>query len=97
VFSLLRKWLGRPLPQRADLHVIMYTRKDCHLCADAWDLLTAYQALHGFNLEKIDVDTCQELIARYGNCVPVVVVNGEVRFRGHVNPVLLKRILDSKV
>jgi len=96
VFPILRKWLGRPLPQRTDLHFTMYTRMDCHLCADAWKLLTAHQKRRGFTLDKIDVDAAQDLVAQYGNCVPVVVVNGQVRFRGRVNEVLLRRILDAE-
>jgi len=47
-------------------------------------------------LEAKDVDTSPEWIAAYGECVPVVTVNGKVRFRGNVNEVLLKRVLDAK-
>ena len=47
---------------------------------------------HGFALEKIDVDTNPELIQLFGLEVPVVTIDGTVRFRGRVNPVLLKRM-----
>jgi hypothetical protein len=50
---------------------------------------------HGFGLEAVDVDTSAELAAQYGECVPVVVVNDKVRFRGHVNRFLLQRLLDA--
>ena len=96
MFSILRKWLGFSIPQRTDLHFAMYTRRDCHLCAAAWKLLTAHQKRRRFTLEKIDVDGAPDLVAKYGNCVPVVLVNGEVRFRGVVNEVLLRRFLDAK-
>jgi hypothetical protein len=43
-------------------------------------------------LDVVDVDSDAELAARYGDQVPVVVVNGKVRFRGAVNPVLLARL-----
>jgi glutaredoxin len=92
MFSFLRSWAKRP-PQRPDLHFLVYTRENCHLCAHAWDMLTAHQKRHGFTLEKIDVDTAPDLVSRYGSCVPVVAVNGQVRFRGRVNEVLLERIL----
>src|ERR1700687_5143462 len=84
MFCLLKKWLGPSVPQRPDLHFLMYTRQDCHLCADAWGLLTAQQKLYGFTLETIDVDSARDLVDRYGHCVPVVLVNGEARFRGKV-------------
>ena len=71
----------------------MYTRQGCHLCEHAWELLEEARKSHGFTLEAIDVDTSPELVQQYGDCVPVVVVDGKVRFRGQVNPVLLKRLL----
>jgi hypothetical protein len=95
MFSLLKRWIGSSRRPRADLHFVVYTRTNCHLCTRAWDLLTAYQQRRGFALTKTDVDTVPELALRFGDCVPVVLVNGEVRFRGQVNEVLLRRILDA--
>ena len=81
-------------PRRLDhLHVVVYTRHGCHLCEVAWDQLRREQRRHGFRLEAVDVDTDPELVTRHGTCVPVVTVNGRVRFRGAVNPVLLRRLL----
>ncbi len=103
MFSHLRKWWRRqrwlsraalPSP-RPDLHFLLYTRKQCHLCTDAWKLLSSHQKKRGFLLEVLDVDTSADLVVRFGNCVPVVMVNGEVRFRGRINEVLLQRILDG--
>jgi glutaredoxin len=73
----------------------MYTRRGCHLCDSAWELLQRYQSRCGFRLKAVDVDGDPELVRQHGNWVPVVTVNGKVRFRGGVNEVLLKRLLDS--
>jgi hypothetical protein len=78
---------------RPDLQFVMFTRHGCHLCDDAWELLSRYQARHGFALEAKDVDATPEWVQAHGDCVPVVLVNGKVRFRGKVNEVLLRRIL----
>jgi glutaredoxin len=78
-----------PMP---DLPVVVYTRQGCHLCDDAYALLVQ----HGYRPEKVDVDTRSELADEFGNCVPVVVIDGKIRFRGRVNPVLLKRLKDSE-
>lgn len=83
------------LGQRPDLHVVVYTRSGCHLCEVAWKKLDAHKKQRGFTLEAIDVDTAPDLAAQYGNCVPVVLINGTVRFRGKVNEVLLQRLLDA--
>lgn len=70
----------------------MFTRQGCHLCDEAWQLLQAEQQRHGFQLEQTDVDQVAELAARYGDQVPVITIDGKVRFRGGVNLVLLRRL-----
>ncbi|HXG11659.1 MAG TPA: glutaredoxin family protein [Gemmataceae bacterium] len=89
---LLFRWLGRSGPLER-LDIVMYTRRGCHLCEAAWQLLEREQRRYGFRLTAVDVDSDPELAARYGLEVPVVAVNGRVRFRGGVNPVLLRRLL----
>ena len=67
----------------------LYTRPGCHLCDDAADLLERY----GLEVERVDIDQDAALRARYDTCVPVVVIDGQERFRGRVNEVLLRRLL----
>jgi glutaredoxin len=81
---------------RTRLVVRLFTRQGCHLCETAWQLLEQSRTQWGFDLTAIDVDTSPELIARYGDCVPVVTVNDKVRFRGTVNGVLLQRLLKQE-
>jgi len=50
---------------------------------------------HGVEVKLIDVDTDETLRQRYDQCVPVVVIDGRERFRGKVDPRLLRRILRS--
>lgn len=73
------------------MNVTLYTRKGCHLCD------TAYETLVKYGLEPqtidIDIDSDESLQAEFDTCVPVVVIDGKVRFRGHVEPALLKRLL----
>ena len=87
--------LFRRARPRPDLHFEMFTRQGCHLCDEAFALLDEAQRRYQFNLESKDVDTCPDWVAQYGDCVPVVLVNGKVRFRGKVNEVLLQRLLDA--
>ena len=70
---------------------IVYTRAGCHLCEVAEEVLTR----HGLQCELIDVDSDPELQAKYDQCVPVVLINDQVRFRGRVNEMLLKRLLSA--
>jgi glutaredoxin len=76
--------------------VVMYTRQGCHLCELAWEQLEAAARWFPLRLAAVDVDTDPELVARYGHEVPVVAINGQVRFRGRVNDVLLRRLLRAE-
>ncbi len=78
------------------LHFVMYTRAGCHLCEGAWRLLQKEQERCHFTLEMVDVDTQESLAIQFGDQVPVVAVNGQVRFRGGINPVLLTRLLRAE-
>ncbi len=69
--------------------VIMYTRQGCHLCDEAKDLLQR----HGLAPQCVDIDNDEALQKQFDTCVPVVVFDGKVRFRGIVSEVLLKRML----
>lgn len=89
---------GWPWRRRADLsrlRVVMYTRQGCHLCEAAWTRLERARKRYGFALEQIDIDGDPALAERYGEEVPVVSVDGKVRFRGEVNAVLLDRLLSA--
>jgi hypothetical protein len=48
-----------------------------------------------FDLKIVDIDKHAELLARYGDKVPVVVMNGKAYLWGKINPVLLKRIFKA--
>jgi glutaredoxin len=87
---LARRWRRPPPPP---LEVVIYTRRGCHLCQDAEELLRSQQNRFDFHLAMVDVDSDPDLAARYGLEVPVITVAGKVRFRGRVNPVLLERLL----
>lgn len=93
---MLWKWVTcwRPWKKAASRpDVVMYTRQGCHLCEQAWEQLEQAQRRYGFALRQTDIDEDPQLIRDYGECVPVVTIDGKVRFRGAVNRVLLERLL----
>ena len=93
----LRSWLlPRPSSDHGPIRIVFYTRKRCHLCEEAYAQLLDRQDRYHFHLEALDVDADAELAAKYGDSVPVVVVNGRVRFRGKINVVLLDRLLRAE-
>lgn len=46
-------------------------------------------------IEIVDIDNDPLLIRQFGESVPVVEIDGQVRFRGAVNPVLFQRLIDA--
>ncbi|HEX3997588.1 MAG TPA: glutaredoxin family protein [Pirellulales bacterium] len=69
--------------------IILYTRLGCHLCDDAKSMLES----HRLAVKCVDIDTDPALVERFGLCVPVVFIDGRERFRGRIDPVLLRRLL----
>lgn len=75
-----------------DIEIVLYTRAGCHLCDDAKAILESY----GLAFESVDIDRDPQLVERFGQCVPVVFVNGRERFRGRIDPLLLRRLLSQR-
>jgi glutaredoxin len=77
------------MPKR---EAILYTREGCHLCDTACEILVA----HGLTVKKVDIDTDSELKNKYDTIIPVVEIDGTIRFRGRVDALLLRRLLRNK-
>ena len=82
------------LPGQRFHRLVVYTRENCHLCDVAKD------SLHRFSnwlpqIEEIDIEESAELTQRYETRIPVVEIDGEERFSGVVNELLLKRLIEG--
>jgi len=58
----------------------LYTKPDCSLCDEALDVLERVRGRVAFELEVIDIDTDRELGERYGERIPVILVDGHEAF-----------------
>ena len=82
--------INRILPLRRNrVRVRVYTRPNCLLCDEAFHLLRR----HGLRPLAVNIDADPELRTRFDLLVPVVEIEGRIRFRGRVNEVLLRRLL----
>jgi glutaredoxin len=75
--------------------VVFYTRENCCLCDEALAVVESLRASEKFALEIVDVDTDEVLRARYGEKVPVVVVNGRMHAKYRVDARRFARRLQS--
>jgi len=74
--------------------IIIYTRPDCLLCDDAVEILNQYRRWLPIPSE-VNIQDDAELVRLYGDSIPVVVIDGKRRFQGHVNEVLLRRLIEG--
>lgn len=66
--------------------VTIYTRNGCHLCEIAEETLKGLQDELDFEIEKRFIDGDPELEAKYGEEIPVILINGEHHDFYRVNP-----------
>jgi glutaredoxin len=95
--SFMKRLLGRDRgPRAGHLTFTVYSRDQCGCCTKALDLLKDAQRRYGFAIEEVDVDSDPDLVAKYNTDVPVIAVDGKIRFRGVVNKALLERLLEAE-
>jgi glutaredoxin len=58
--------------------ILLYTRRGCHLCEQAEDMLAGGRA----DVRLIDVDADAEALSRYDLRVPVLEIDGRVVLEG---------------
>ena len=69
--------------------LVLYGRPGCHLCDDARAVLERV----GEPFEEVDIERDDELLKRYLERIPVVVVNGEEVFDFFVDEDALRALL----
>lgn len=74
--------------------VVLYTREGCHLCEEAHELLAHY-AEYLPEIDLVDIDFDPRLKELYGETIPVVECDGQVRFKGIIDDRLLRRLIEG--
>jgi glutaredoxin len=75
--------------------ITVYSKPDCHLCAEAMSTLRGLQAELGFALEECDITTDDALLRAYFERIPVVALDGEVLSEHFVEEAILRERLES--
>lgn len=73
--------------------VVLITKADCHLCADARDAVGRVTASLGLEWTEQRVDEVPELRDRYAEEIPVVLVDGIQRDFWKIDEARLERVL----
>lgn len=76
--------------------LVLYERAECHLCEAAALLLKALAVPRGFELRRVDIDSDDALLRRYGFEIPVVALAGGTELaRAPIDATALRRALDA--
>ena len=73
------------------MSLVLVTRRDCHLCQEALDLLREA----GFEPQLADVDSDSSLFDLYDWRVPVLLRDGKVVAEGKISRDQLVRVLEA--
>ena len=74
----------------------VYSKPDCHLCADAMRTLRRLQQELGFALRELDITAEETLHRAYFERIPVVVLDGEELCEFFVEETLVRERLESR-
>ncbi len=75
--------------------VTLYSRSNCHLCDVAMETLTNLQGELKFEIEKLLIDGDAELETKYGEQVPVILINGKQHDFFRVDPERFRKAINS--
>ncbi|POH61098.1 glutaredoxin family protein [Arthrobacter glacialis] len=81
-------------PTRRVPRLELVTKEGCHLCDDAREVLTQVAGGLGLDWSELSLDGDAALTARYGEEIPVVLVDGIQRDFWQIDPVRLRTILE---
>ena len=79
-----------PIPSTGRHRLVLYERAGCHLCEDAAAILDTELGIGVY--ERVDIDTHDDLIVRYGFRVPVVSLDGSERLEAPIDPGSLRAL-----
>ena len=83
--------------RRGGLEVTLIGRAACHLCDEADGVLARVLPEFGLTCRKVGVDDNADLRNRYGDEVPVLLLNGRKAFKYRIDELRLRRMLETRL
>ncbi len=76
--------------------IIIYSKKDCHLCDIAKETLLKVRQEFPFSLTEVDIETDKTVFEKYKYLIPVIEIDGEKAFYYKVDENEFKKLLKLK-
>lgn len=86
-------YLSNLMSSTAPLKLTIISRKDCHLCDVVYRIASHLQTDFPIEITKVSAEADPTLLARYGEKVPVVLVDGIERCAGKITEGDLRRAI----
>jgi glutaredoxin len=80
----------------APVALTLYTRPGCHLCDEMKGIVRPIARELGCSLQDVDISGDADLEARFGQEIPVLLVNGRKAFKYRLTERELRRRLGSE-
>ena len=65
--------------------VIIYSRPGCHLCEVVKSVIEQSDCAGKYTLNEVNIDSDENLLRRYKNDIPVIMIDGVEAFRHRVS------------
>jgi Glutaredoxin-like domain (DUF836) len=75
---------------------MVYSKPDCHLCADVMSRLRELKSELRFTLQERDISSDDALLRAYFERIPVVTLDGEELFEYFIDEGVLRERLESR-
>ncbi|WP_428911045.1 glutaredoxin family protein [Niallia sp. Krafla_26] len=75
--------------------VTLFTRKGCHLCEKAKEVIKDLQGLIDFNFEELNIEEKDEWTENFGLKIPVVMINGNEVQYGQIDKITISKALSQ--
>jgi hypothetical protein len=75
---------------------MVYSKPDCHLCADVMSRLRELESELRFTLQERDISSDDALLRAYFERIPVVTLDGEELFEYFIDEGVLRERLESR-
>jgi len=76
--------------------VTVYSKPDCHLCAEAMSVLASLRVELGFEIRELDITADEALHRAYFERIPVVALDGEELCEYFVDEQSVRERLESR-
>jgi glutaredoxin len=76
--------------------ITVYSKPDCHLCADAMSALRRLQQELGFSLQELDITAEEALHRAYFERIPVIALDGVELCEYFLDEALVRERLESR-